>query len=353
MKHIPKPMKKYALSIGLLLMGLLPAMLPARAQDATQEQDVKIPISVISGDDTTSYGKLLLTRLQQAVSKTGMSEYESYNFVMFPKINVLSRDLTSSAPTLTVVNIEMTLVVANGYQSKSIIFNSETFSLKGVGRSDERAMLEAVRSLRADDPRLQGFINKSRQTIVRYFAANCEAIISEAELMGKQALLNINKGPISDKAITAEMQFSRAISLLYNIRSANYSCYQSSIEKINQILDEYDAFSCRLYLGRAKNHWAAREIDMTVSYLNKIPPSQKCRAEVDELLRQMDGYQEQTTNQELKQEVRMLREREKASKDMLETVMLGQKRETADLRDARRQETIINVLGPPAPANNR
>ncbi|GHB88909.1 hypothetical protein [Persicitalea jodogahamensis] len=323
----------------------------AQQTPVTQEQDVKIPISVVSGNDTTSFGRLLATRLQQAVSKTGMSEYESYNFVLFPKINILSQDLTSSAPTLTVVNLEMTLIVANGYQSKSIIFNSETFSLKGVGKSQERAMLEAARSLRADNPRLQAFIDKSRQAIVRYFAANCEAIISEAQLMGRQALLAINKGPINDKAITAETQFSWAIGLLYNIRSANYSCYQSSIEKINQILNQYDDFSCQLYLGRARNHWAAREVDKTVAYLNKIPPSQKCRAGVDELLRQMDGYQERMTDKDLKEEVRVLREREKAGKDMLELVMDGQKKETSDMRDARRQETIINVLGPPTPPN--
>ncbi|MFN8348855.1 MAG: hypothetical protein U0X91_27900 [Spirosomataceae bacterium] len=341
-------MKKYVQKLcGSAFLSTI-LFFSAGAQDPSQEQDVKIPISVLPVDDTTSFGKLLVTRLQQAVSKTGMSEYESYNFVLYPKINVLSHDLTATAPTLTVINLEMTLIVANGYQSKSIIFNSETFSLKGVGKSEERAMMEAARSLRPDDAKLQAFIQKSRQTIVRYFAVNCEAIIGEAELMGREAMLSINRGPINDKAITAENQFSRAISLLYNIRSANYSCYQSSIEKINQILNRYDEFSCQLYLGRAKNHWAARQVDIAVAYLNKIPPSQTCRAEVNELLRQMDSYQERATDKDLKQEIQVLREREKAGRDMLETVMEGQKRETQAMKDTRRQETIINVLGPPA-----
>ena len=340
-------MKITRLLLLVLIVVSLPHLKKCLAQtppiSPTTEQDVKIPISVLPIDDTTSFGKLLATRLQQAVSKTGMSEYESYNFVLYPKFNILSHDLTTTAPTMNIVNMELTLIVANGYQDKSIIFNSETFNIKGVGKSEERAMIEAARSLRADDTRLQMFIQKSRQAIVRYFAANCEAIISEAQLMGRQASLATGRGN------TAENQFTRAVSLLYNIRSANYSCYQASIEKINQILDDYDQFACRLYLGKAKNHWAARQIDQVVAYLNKIPPSQKCRDEVNELLRQMDSYQETATNQDLKHEIQVLREREKASKDMLETIMEGQKKETQSMKDARKQETIINVLGPPTP----
>ena len=339
-------MKKIVLILCSTVIYFTKFSLCSFAQAPVQEQDVKIPISVLPVDDTTGFGKLMATRLQQAVSKTGMSEYESYNFVLYPKINILSHDLTSTAPTMAVINLELTLIVANGYQDKSIIFNSETFSLKGVGKSEERAMIEAARSLRSDDTKLQMFILKSRQAIVRYFAANCEAIIGEAQLMGKQASLAVGRDPV--KSNTAENQFARAVSLLYNIRSANYSCYQSSIEKINQILEDYDQFACQLYLGRAKNHWAARQIEQTVFYLNKIPPSQKCRSEVDDLLRQMDGYQERATDKDLKQEIQVLREREKASKDMLETVMEGQKRETQAMKDARKQETIINVLGPPA-----
>jgi uncharacterized protein YktA (UPF0223 family) len=310
------------------------------------EQDVKIPISVLPVDDTTGFGKLLASRLQQAVSKTGMSEYDSYNFVLYPKVNVIGHDLTPTAPTMSVINVELTLIVANGYQDKSIIFNSETFSLKGVGKSEERAMIEVARSLRADNPKLQMFIQKSRQSIVRYFAANCSAIISEAQLMGKQASLATGGGSRN----TAENQFTRAISLLYNIRSANYSCYQASIKEITQILEDYDQFACQLYLGKARNHWAAREIPQVVSYLNKIPPSPKCRSDVNELLRQMDSYQETATNKELKQEIQLLREREKASRDMLETIMDGQKKETQAMKDARKQETIIRVLGPPETA---
>ncbi|MBC8155547.1 MAG: hypothetical protein H7Z72_21885 [Bacteroidetes bacterium] len=337
----------------LRLITLLAVSLAHSAWAQGQGQDVKIPISVLPVNDTTAHGKLMVTRLQQAVSKTGISEYESYNFVLYPKINVLSHELTTSAPTMTVVNLEVTLIVANGYRSKSIIFGSETFSLKGIGRSEEKAMLEAARSLRPDDTRLQKFIIDSRQSIVNYFAANCESILSEAELMAREASLAVAREQITDKAITAEIQFSRAINLLYNIRSANYNCYKTSISKVNQILNKYDEFSCALYLGRAKNHWAARQIDQTVSYLNKIPPSKQCRAEVDKLLAQMDSYQETTTNQELKQEIRVLRERERASRDMLETIMDGQKRETQTLRDARRQETIINVLGPPVHSTTR
>lgn len=346
---------KITFSIVRLVLGMALAFsFSANAQ----EQDVKIPISVlppVADLDSVAHLKLMVTRLQQAVSRTGVSEYASYNFVLYPKINVVGLELTSGAPTLTVVNLEVTLNIANGYQrqgSKNIIFGSETFSLKGVGKSEDRAMLEAVRSLRADDPRLQQFIQTSRQVIVRYFAANCESIIDEAQTLTRAASLAVAdvSRPINSKSNAAENQFSHAINLLYNIRSANYSCYKASLSKINQIFDAYDDFSCRLYLARAKNHWAARDINETICYLNKIPPSDKCRTEVDALLRQMDSYQETSSETALKQEIRLLREREAASKDMLETIMAGQKRETASMRDTRKQETIINVLGPPAPA---
>ncbi len=341
-------MKFSFLMLVMLVASMTPAFItPALAQDP----DLKIPISVLSRD-TTNYGKLLATRLQQAVSRTGMSEYDSYNFVLFPRINVISRDLTSGAPTLHVVDLELTLSVANGYNNKSIIFSTQTFPLKGIGPSEERAMIDAIRKLSADKPELQKFINDSRFTILKYFGSNCKSIINDAELMAKSASLAVANGMSKDKSITAETQFSQAINLLYNIRSANQTCYEESLGRINKILDQYDDFSCRLYVGLAKNYWAAREVDMTIAYLNKIPPSNKCKTDVDALLLQMNAYQKTQSDQALQQQIQMLRERERASKDILDVVIAGQKRETQTMREARR-ETVINVLAPPAPQGNK
>lgn len=266
-----------------------------------QEDGMNLPLSVVVPSDTSDSIEeskdYLRTKLQQFVSEASVSEVaEDYSFLLFPRIDIIGQELTATTVPMYVLNLELTFFVANARPNnaqgvKSIIFNSKSFILKGVGRSKEKATLNAFQNLNKQKKEIQDFCKESRMKIFLYFKNNCDAMIDEAEMLAKEANLSVNNsGDIGSKAGSAEAKFASGINILKNLRIANTECFSSKTEKVDQILSLYDDFACNYYFSLARNQWAKRDLNKTIEYLDKIPPSKKCKAEMDVFLAQIEKY---------------------------------------------------------------
>lgn len=272
---------------------------------------LQLPLSVVVPDDfsneSPSSAKYLKSKLQQYVSEDGgVGELaEDYSFIVYPQINILDETVTASMPQVHVVKMDLVCFVVNAKPDnmmgvKSILFNSQSFSLRGVGQSREKALTNALNRIGTTEVKtdLKVFFEKSREKIKAYFNDNCDAMINEAELLAKEANLSVNNidptdprgQSVSYKASLAEAKFASGINLLKTLRIANTSCYDDKTDKIDHILSLYDDFACNYYFSLAKNHWALRQQAETIAYLDKIPPSKKCKEEVASLLADMEKY---------------------------------------------------------------
>ncbi len=265
------------------------------------QNGMNLPISVvvpIANDDENKESKeFLKTKLQQFIAEESIGEFaEDYSFLMYPKINVMGQELTTSAPQMYIVDLDVTLFVANSRPNnsmgiRSIIFNSKTFRLKGAGRSLEKAYFNAFQNVNRQKDALKDFFKESRMKIFLYFKENCESMIKEAEMLAKEANLSVNNsGDVGSKAGSAEAKFASGINILKNLRIANTECYESKTDKVDQILSMYDDFACNYYFSLARNQWAKRDLNKTIEYLDKIPPSRKCKTEMNEFLVQIEKY---------------------------------------------------------------
>lgn len=261
-----------------------------------------IPIAVIVSERQTEEiseeaRNLLDNKLTQATAVDGFGELlqsDDYSFILYPNIVNITKDITPTAPILYVYNIDVNLYVINGTlggdekgkSARAIIFATKTISLKGVGDSETKAYMNAFKKIDPKGDILQSFIKESRRKIFKYFSDNCDAIILEAEQLAKEANLSINNDKSQKKAGIAEIKFAQGLNLLKNIRIANTSCYQKNLSRMDNILDKYDQFACNYYLSMAKNSWYInRDFKETKNYLDKIPPSMKCKTEVEDLLK--------------------------------------------------------------------
>ncbi|AWV97694.1 hypothetical protein DJ013_05745 [Arcticibacterium luteifluviistationis] len=262
---------------------------------------MNLPISVVVptevGDEIPSGKEYLRTKLQQFIAEESIGEFaEDYSFLLFPKINILNQEVTGGGTNLIVVDLDVTLFVANARPNnaqgiKSIIFNAKTFRFKGAGRSKEKAFTNAFQNVNKQKKELQAFIKESRLKIFIYFKENCDAMIQEAEMLAKEANLSLNNAQDPEsKAYGAEAKFASGINILKNLRIANTECFDSKTDKVDQILNMYDDFACSNYLSLARNQWAKRDLNRTIEYLDKIPPSKKCKQEMEEFLAQIESY---------------------------------------------------------------
>jgi hypothetical protein len=265
------------------------------------QNGLNLPISVIvpieENDEVKESKEFLNTKLQQIIAEESVSEIaEEYSFLLFPKISILNQEMITGINSTIVIELDLTCFVANARPNnaqgvKSIIFNSKTFSLRGAGSTKEKAYMNAFQSLNKNKIEVKNFIKESRMKIYLYFKENCEAMINEAEMLAKEANLSVNNsGDIGSKAGSAEAKFASGINILKNLRIANTECYASKTDKVDKILSMYDDFACNYYFSLARNQWAKRDLNKTIEYLDKIPPSRKCKTEMNEFLVQIEKY---------------------------------------------------------------
>ena len=286
--------------------------------NAQSNVEKNIPLAVIIPERQTEgiseeARRLLDNKLTQATTLNGIGELlqtDDYSFILYPNIINITKDIAPTAPVLYIYSIDVNLYVINGTlggdengkSARAIIFASKTISLKGVGDSESKAYMNAFKKLNPKDNNLQSFIEESRKKIFKYFSDNCDAIMLEAEQLAKEANLSINNDKSQRKAAIAEVKFAQGLNLLKNIRIANTSCYQKNISRMDNILEKYDQFACNYYLSMAKNSWYVnRDFMETKSHLDKIPPSMKCRTEVESLLKsiQVQRVADESFNKEI------------------------------------------------------
>jgi hypothetical protein len=300
--------------LAIIIYLLMLCVRIANAQSNDVERNISIAV-IVPNNQTERISEevrnLLDNRLTQATTINGVGELmnsDDYSFILYPDIVNITKDITPTAPVLYVYNIEVNLYVINGTlgengkAARAIVFASKTISLKGVGDSETKAYMNAFKKLNSKDPSLQSFIQDARKKIFKYFSENCDVIMFEAEQLAREASLSINNDKSQKKDAIAEMKFAQGLNLLKNIRVANTACYKKNMSKMDNILDKYDQFACNYYLSMAKNAWYInRGFAETKAYLDKIPPSMKCRTEVESLLKTIQA--ERVTDESFRKEI--------------------------------------------------
>src|SRR5690606_41783224 len=59
-------------------------------------------------------------------------------------------------------------------------------TLKGVGTNPSKALIHALRNVKADDSAIQAFVAKGREQIMQYYNSRCDQFIKEVTLLGQQ-----------------------------------------------------------------------------------------------------------------------------------------------------------------------
>ena len=121
---------------------------------------------------------LLENKLNQITTAKGIGGATiNPRFVIFAKVNVLTKDIIAGPPTMIAQNLELNLYIADA--TENTMFSSLSIELKGVGVSQTKAYIDAITKLNPRDKRIGDFVEEGKKKIVDYYNNNCEAMIGQ------------------------------------------------------------------------------------------------------------------------------------------------------------------------------
>ena len=220
--------------------------------------------------DLGSEGKqLLATRLNTAVSKIGYGgDGANPRFIIGPSINILSKNVTSTAPTKYANTYEVSLMVCD--VSSETIFETYTFEVKGVGDSPAKAFINGFRDFKFDNDDFYKFLIKSQEKIMAYYEQNCEMFMKEAEAQSKMR------------------NFDAAFNVINNIPPEAKSCYAKIATKRAEYFQQSLNANCqdvlasmKAEMGKANDATAAGFNEPAMTYYQMIDRQSSCFKEAE------------------------------------------------------------------------
>lgn len=146
-------------------------------------QNCDVPIRVISLPQIENIPEaaldMLNSRLATAISTDGIMASIPYGqFFVTAKFNHVTEDVVPGPPKQFAVHTSLTLFIGDivGQQ----IYSSKTFELRGVGTSVQRALINSLQTMNAQNKNFKQFINAGRDKIINYFNNNYNTILAKA-----------------------------------------------------------------------------------------------------------------------------------------------------------------------------
>lgn len=176
----------------------------------------------------------LYNRLNQSVSLNGIASTDDSNkFLLIPSVVVASIEATATAPINYVAELEITIYIVDN--SRKLLFAQETLIKKGIGENETKAVMEAVKSLKARDPKLKKIITVAKNKIVEYYNTECDNVIKTINAyidmeMYDKALDELNAIPQIDELTGC---YDNTLNILSEISQEQQESSRNSIKNEN------------------------------------------------------------------------------------------------------------------------
>lgn len=160
--------------LATILITVITA-LALQAQEPMEEKE-RLPIGVEnpSGVKYDNAARTLRNNIAQALVLNGVAAVES-RFTTVTDIVELSKDVTDTAPAMYITELEISMFIIDLYTGT--VFGQTSFTVKGIGDNDGASYMDAVRSVKARNPKLRTLITGAKEKILAYFDAESDQIL--------------------------------------------------------------------------------------------------------------------------------------------------------------------------------
>ena len=247
----------------LTLLLLMLAVYSAQAQNTLgKTYDIgRIALAVMVPDMAENIPagakQLLENKMMQIATINGLGAGGmDPRFCIVPMVNVLTKDVTPTAPPMIAMNMEITFYIVDAISQT--IFAQSTIAGKGVGQTEDKAFISGIRNVNVRAGQFKGFIENGKTKIIEYYNSKCDAIIKEAQ------------------ALAGRKNYEEALFNLMSIPDVCRECYDKCMDLSTDIYKDYANYKCTQYLSAARAAWANMDADLAAANLAKITPDMAC-----------------------------------------------------------------------------
>ena len=210
---------------------------------------------------TPSAHNVLSSKLSQIATLNGLGGNGfDQRFILTANVNVLSKDITPTAPPMQAYTLEITLYVGDGIDGT--LFASHAVTLKGVGENEAKAYNAALKNLKTNSPDYQEFLSQGKLRIIEYYNSRCDFIIKQAQ------------------ALESQGNYEAAIFNLMLVPEVCADCYGKCMDLVGVIYQKMIDHDCKRLLAEANNAWNAGQdgnaANNASEYLSQIDPQSVC-----------------------------------------------------------------------------
>lgn len=162
----------------LFTMILAALSLSAKAQTC----EIHLMVAPIEQGEEVSenLNDMLMTRLSQSVAHTGVVADPNYGqFFVTGKFNNAYKETLQGPPIQTALHSTLTLYIGDAVNQQ--VYATQSFDLRGVGTSEERAYINALGQLNGKNQKVQDFVEMGKKKILDYFNKNYPSILKKAQ----------------------------------------------------------------------------------------------------------------------------------------------------------------------------
>lgn len=257
----------------------------SNAQNLSEKDKMALAIWIPDGTEnlTPAAKSVLQNKLTNIATENGIvGSSEFQRFVMAANVNVISKNITSTAPVMQAYTLSVDLYIGDGIDGKA--FSSYSITVKGVGENETKAYIAALKNIQIDNPTIQSFIGKGKSKIVAYYNTQCDFIITKAKTLANQ-----NK-------------FDEALWYLTTIPDECSDCWKKAMDAASLIFKQKINVECKQKLNEANNIWNAAQnweaAQEAGRILSSIDPNADCVDEIKTLANKIEKRIKEVDNRE-------------------------------------------------------
>lgn len=229
---------------------------------------------------------ILQNKMQTIVSKNGIGAVAGQRFIMTANCNVLTKDITPTAPPMQAYTVQITFYIGDGVDGT--LFASTSVTAKGVGETEDKAYVAALKAVKPNDPAFAAFLEEGKTKILEYFNAKCDFFLTDAQSMAKLE------------------NYDAALYELLTIPDVCKDCYMKAQSEVESIYQQKIDAECGQLLTAARGAWTARggademraAATQASEYLSAVNPKAKCYNEALTLMKTIGKKMEEIDKRE-------------------------------------------------------
>ena len=257
--------------IALVILATVMSIGMTVAQSVGSRLPLKVYVEEMPQPFPASAQTQMVNKIHQMLTANGIASTDVYSDFIFTVVaSPLEKEIVSGAPVQIIQNMDFTFYIVD--VNRQVVFATYSTAAKGVGQSEAKCYLDAIKRVNITSPSVSSFINTGKKKILAYYDAEADNLFAKA------------------RALAEQKKFDEAFYVLCGFPTES-SQYRESLAVGNEIYRSYVDYLAQKNLARARSVWAAQQNSKGASeagaYLAAILPEASCYSEAMELYKEI------------------------------------------------------------------